>query len=434
MGDEAGRHESIHVARVGAQLQIGHVGGNLGCLLYRLVGHNHGIGTGQGGIADVAELLQLHIGEHTDIHGVFHIDTGADAARHIHMVNHVHGHIHGLQKGVDGGENGALGTDEIVNIHLVDGDFTARLALGRLSQHKSAHAVGIVLHTAALPDEETLGVDDGAAVKLGNNVDNTGAADAHRSLSLVTHDGEARLHGVPVKGAGFDGTVGGTHAAGDIAALKGGAGGAGAAHQEIPVAEDDFAVGTQVDEEAHLILIPHTRGQSARRNIAAHVGADIGGNDHIGLGVGGELHIGGLHAHPAEEAGDIGLHAHALGIHAHEQVVHGGVGAHGQAQNVVGGNLGLLAEVRNNGGQGLLDDGILQFLAAAGLALLNNAVDDIRTEANLAVAGGALGKELAGLQIGEHHGDGGGADIDGAAHDCGVVGGANLHAAENIAL
>ena len=66
----------------------------------------------------------------------------------------------------------------------------------------------------------------------------------------------------------------------------------------------------------------------------------------------------------------------------------------------------------------------------AGTALLDDAVDDVGTEADLTVAGGTLCQDLTGLHVHKDHGDGGGADVDGAANDLGLVGGADVHADE----
>mgnify|MGYP000740682289 CR=1 FL=1 len=121
-----------------------------------------------------------------------------------------------------------------------------------------------------------------------------------------------------------------------------------------------------------------------------------------------------------------------VGIHAHQQVVHGGIRADAQPQDAPGANMGGLAEVRNNGRQRLLDDGVLEPFPAAGLALLDNSVDDVRAVADLAVAGGAFCQQLAADQIGQNHSHRGGADIDGAADNRGVLRSANLHTAEGI--
>ena len=74
----------------------------LGAFFVGLVTDNHGVSAGEGGVADIAELLQLHIGQHTDVHRVLHVDTGADAAGHVHVVDHLHRHIHALEHGIDG--------------------------------------------------------------------------------------------------------------------------------------------------------------------------------------------------------------------------------------------------------------------------------------------------------------------------------------------
>ena len=433
MGQEAGGHEGIHVAGVGAQLQVGHVGGNLGALGIGLVADHHGIGAGEGGVADVVEFLQLHVGKHTDVHRVLHVDTGADAAGNIDLVDHVHGHVHGIQQGIDGGENGALGTDKVVDVHFVQRNFPAGLALFREGQYITAHAVLVPADTSALPDEKALGIDDAAAEQLGNHIDDAGAANAHAFLTGFTDDGQSRLHGLLVDDSRFHGAVGGTHAAADVAAFKGGTGGAGTGHEEIPVAEDKLAVGAQVDEQAHFILVPDAGSQSAGGDVAAHVGADVGGNEHRCQGVGGQLQIPGQQALPAEEAGDVRFHADRLRIHTQEQMVHGGIGAHAQPQDTSGGNAGGAAEVGDDGIQGLLQNGILELLLAPGTALLDDPVDHVRAVADLTVAGGTLCKQLAGSQVGEHHGNGGGADVDGTAHDGGILGGADLHAGEGIA-
>ena len=343
MGQEAGSHEGIHVARVGAQLQVGHVGGNFGQLDICLVAHHHGVSAGQGGVADVVELLQLHVREHANVHGVLHVDAGADAAGHIHLVNGLHAHVHAGKQGGDGGEDGALGPDEIVDVHLVDGHLPAGFGLVGVGDDVAAHAMRIPPDPVTLPDEQTLGIDDAAAEELGDDVDDAGAADAHRPLARFAHNGKGGLHGVFVQGAGLNGAVGGPHAAGDVAALKGWAGGAGAAHHKVPVAEHDLAVGAQVDEQAHLVLVPQSRGQGTGGDVTAHIGADVGCNEHGGQGVGRELHIPGQQSLPAKEAGDIGLHPHGLGIHPHKQVVHGGVGAHAEPKNAPGGDSGSLA-------------------------------------------------------------------------------------------
>ena len=111
-------------------------------------------------------------------------------------------------------------------------------------------------------------------------------------------------------------------------------------------------------------------------------------------------------------------------------MVHGGVGTHGQTEDGFCRDAGGFAQVCHDGNQSFLDDGILKLLFAAAPALLDDAVDDVGTVADLAVAGGALGQELAGFQVRQDHGDGGGADVDGTAYDDGVIGCGDFHALE----
>ena len=263
MGQEACGHEGVHIAGVSGKLQVGHIGHDLVALGVGLVAHNHGISAGQAGIADILELFQLHIGEHTDIDGVFHVNAAANAAGNIDLIDHIHRHVHALQQNIDGRENSALGTNEIIDIHLVDGYFPAGLALVGIGDDITAHAVGIPADAVTFPLEQALGIDDAAAEEFGNDVNNAAAADADHLLAFVTDDRKGGLHGVLFDGAGLHSAVGGAHTAGDVAALEGRACGAGAAHKEVPVAEHQFAVGAQVDEEAHFVLVPNAAGQSA---------------------------------------------------------------------------------------------------------------------------------------------------------------------------
>ena len=115
-------------------------------------------------------------------------------------------------------------------------------------------------------------------------------------------------------------------------------------------------------------------------------------------------------------------------------MVHGGVGAHAQPQDAPGRDSGGAAQVGNDGGEGLLDDGILEALSSAGLGLLDNPVNHIGAIANLSIAGGAFGQDLSGGEIYQHHGDGGSADVNGAAGNHRVLSPCNLHAPEGIAL
>ena len=96
-------------------------------------------------------------------------------------------------------------------------------------------------------------------------------------------------------------------------------------------------------------------------------------------------------------------------------MVHRRVRGNAHAEHARDGNARRFAHRRDERQQRFLQNRILQPLDAAGLALLDDAVDDIRTVADLTVARRGLRRQRAGLQIHEHARDGRGADIDGAA-------------------
>ena len=126
------------------------------------------------------------------------------------------------------------------------------------------------------PDKQALGIDDAAAEQFGDNIDDAAAADAHRLLARVAHNGKGGLHGGFVDGAGLNGAVGGPHAAGDVAALKGRAGRAGAGHHEVAVAENQLAVRADVEKQRQILPRVQIRLQQPTRDVAAQIIGDRG--------------------------------------------------------------------------------------------------------------------------------------------------------------
>ena len=98
-------------------------------------------------------------------------------------------------------------------------------------------------------------------------------------------------------------------------------------------------------------------------------------------------------------------------------MVHGGVAGDGDAEDAVGRDAGGLAHQAHHRAQRLFQDRVLKPLHAAGLALLDDAVDDVRAVADLTVAGGRLCGEFAAGHVHQDAGDGGRADVNGAAVD-----------------
>ena len=107
-------------------------------------------------------------------------------------------------------------------------------------------------------------------------------------------------------------------------------------------------------------------------------------------------------------------------------MVHRRVRRDAHAEHARDGNARRSAHRRDERQQRLFQDRVLQPLDTAGLALLDDAVDDVRAVADLAVARRGLRRQRAGFQIHQNARDGRGADIDGAAVErrvllCGYV-------------
>ncbi len=65
------------------------------------------------------ELLDRNIREHADIHCILHVDAASDSSGHIYVVNHIYRKIQRIEHHTDRRKNRALGTDKIINIHLL---------------------------------------------------------------------------------------------------------------------------------------------------------------------------------------------------------------------------------------------------------------------------------------------------------------------------
>ena len=295
--------------------------------------------------------------------------------------------------------------------------------------------MAVVGDALALADEDALGIQDPGVEQLGDRIDDAAAAEADGLLVRLADDAERRLHRLGIDDAGLDRAVRCAHAAGDVAALEGRACRAGARDHEVAVAEDDLAVRAEVDEQGQLVAVPEHAGERTGGDIAADIGADVRRKADGGVRMGGQAEVVHAQAVPVEEGGDIRLHADGIGLHADEQVVHRRVAGNAQAHDARGRQLGILTQGLHQRDERLLEDGVLQLLAAAGLALLDDTVDDVRAVADLAVAAGRLGQQAAVLHVKQHGGDRRGADVDAdAAQREGVVLAGHVENGENTVL
>ena len=76
-----------------------------------------------GGIADNIDLLQIHLREHTNGHGVLLVDVGAKGAGQQELVRGIQAHA--VQQGTGGNEEGALGQLHLTDVLLREADVVA---------------------------------------------------------------------------------------------------------------------------------------------------------------------------------------------------------------------------------------------------------------------------------------------------------------------
>lgn len=94
--------------------------------------------------------------------------------------------------------------------------------------------------------EPAASIDDADLQQFGHQVDHTRPTDS--SWRGISHRGQLRLKCVRIDGHFFDGPAFGAHAPSDAAALECRTDAAGSRHHPLPVAQDDFAIGADVDE------------------------------------------------------------------------------------------------------------------------------------------------------------------------------------------
>ena len=194
----------------------------------------------------------------------------------------------------------------------------------------------IMLHALAFPDKFALGADDAAAEQLRNHVDDTGTAEADGLLSRIADNIKSRLHGLLIDLTCLNRAVGRTHTTADIAALEGRSCGTCTAHHEVGVTEYQLTVGSQVDEQGEMGLVPDHADQSAGSNIAAHIAADIRRDDHMGVRMHVQADVRRIDGIGLIKGRNIGLHTQWICVDTQQQMVHGGVASHGQPVNLMG--------------------------------------------------------------------------------------------------
>ena len=288
-------------------------------------------------------------------------------------------------------------------------------------QHIASDSIFVMTHSLALSDEFSLGADNSAAEQLSDHINDTRSAQTHRLLAFLSHDGEGGFHGLCIDGTCFNGSIRGTHAAADIAALESRSRRAGAAHHKIRIAEDNLPVGTQVDEQIELRFVPDHTDQSSGCDIAAHVASDVGRDHDTGIRMYLNPQIIRIQITGLEKCRDIRFHTERICIDSCKQMIHCRIGCHTHMINPASVQLRRTAHVPEHGIDRLLNDCLLQLFSAALFGGFDNPVDDIRPITDLTVSGGCLGQQLSALHIQDHRGDSGCTNVNGCPTDPSVL-------------
>ena len=150
---------------------------------------------------------------------------------------------------------------------------------------------------------------------------------------------------------GLDRAVGGAHAAADLRRLEGRPGGRGRGEQPLGVAERDLAVRADVDEQPQPLVARHARGQQARDDVAADVGAERREDVRVRARVHGDAEVGRAHERVARRGHDERRHADRLGIDAEQQLRHRRVAGERDLVDLLGRDLALLQHLADEVGE-----------------------------------------------------------------------------------
>ena len=106
-----------------------------------------------------------------------------------------------------------------------------------------------------------------------------------------------------------------------------------------PVAQHQFAVGADVDDEEHLVLVIGLFGDEHAHVVGSDKSRLHRERVQTAAGVEREAQSGGLRVDRSLHGRDEGRHSESTRVEAQEEVVHGGVAHHHHIEDVVRGSL-----------------------------------------------------------------------------------------------
>ena len=206
-----------------------------------------------------------------------------------------------------------------------------------------------------------------------------------------------------------------------LRALEGGAGGGGAGEDAGLVAEEDLGVGADVDHEHQLLGAVGGLGEGDGGGVGADVAGDAGEEVDAGVLVQAELDLLGPEVEGVGGGEREGGHAELGRVDAEDEVVHDRVADDHRLEDQLAGDAGLGGGLAGEVVQGGAD-GARHLPGAAGVQHgVGDPAHQVLAEADLRVHQAGGGLHLAGGEVAEVAGDGGGADVDGEAVDGAIV-------------
>lgn len=331
--------------------------------------------------------------EETDAAGAGAVDVIAEGAGEVNRLPLIREAVGLAGEEVESGSNGSLGELQFPHIALEETD-------------------GIRQGQRGTEGEASVGGDGTEIQGDGDGVDQTAPADPPGLSAAEDLAGECAIP----KGHTGDGPGGGAHAHGDPGAFEGGAGRRGGAEEALRVADDDFAIGTEVDERGGLRAVGKAGGDNAGEDVAADEPAEAR-EEGDGGPWGGEVIV------PAKfregkglgfgVGGGEGMMGEGVDGKSGEEVVHHRVAD--EEDFLDGGGVSLVGDEVAHEVADLLAEEVGQGAGFVGAGGELDSAHDVGAMAGLGVEGGADGEDMSGQTVDQLGDEGGGADIDGDA-------------------
>ncbi len=382
------------------------------------------VGAGEAGVADDFNLFRGEAGQQAAADGVGAVEVEAETAGEVEGLDLGGGQADAFEQDEDPGGDGGFGLEKVGDVGFGDDEVGLAGAVGDAKRQAvifprddAVVGVGDGVFLDASPVVEQAGLAaDGEEIHVGGAAQTDGGAVA----DLVEFDGQRIGGDFDVR----DGAVGGADAVGQSGAFEGGAGGGGAAVEFVATFEDDFAVGADIHEQGRSFVIDQAGSEGAGGEVGANVGSSAGqqmdGEAQFGKRR-RKRQVGGAEDAMVEKGRGERRDADGRGIHTGKEVEHGGVGGDGQAADAVGRGAGFGDRLGDQRGEGVFNDEVLQMAQHGRVGRAEvDAGQHVVAEMHLFVEVGGAAEDLAGAQVGNEQGDGGGADVNGDAERLGV--------------